>query len=46
MRRYLIPALAALLYFSEGFPFGILNETVNTYLSLSRVQLSTIGLIG
>jgi PAT family beta-lactamase induction signal transducer AmpG len=45
-RRYVIPALAALLYFSEGFPFGVLNETVNTYLSLSNVQLSTIGLIG
>ncbi|HET8796589.1 MAG TPA: MFS transporter [Thermoanaerobaculia bacterium] len=45
-RRWSIPALAALLYFSEGFPFGIVNETVNLYLSFAKVNLTTIGIIG
>lgn len=44
--RIAIPALAAILYFSQGFPFGIVSETVNTYLSFARVDLKTIGLIG
>ncbi|MFP5246915.1 MAG: MFS transporter [Thermoanaerobaculia bacterium] len=41
-----IPSLAAILYFSEGFPFGIVNETVNLYLSFAKVDLATIGLVG
>jgi PAT family beta-lactamase induction signal transducer AmpG len=45
-RRWSIPALAALLYFSEGFPFGIVNETVNLYLSFAKVNLTTIGIVG
>lgn len=45
-RRFLIPALASTLYFSQGFPFGIVNETVNLYLSFTKVPLSTIGLFG
>ena len=44
--RYAIPALASILYFSQGFPFGIVNETVNTYLSFQKVSLPQIGLIG
>ncbi|HYI13695.1 MAG TPA: MFS transporter [Thermoanaerobaculia bacterium] len=44
--RYTIPALASILYFSQGFPFGIVNETVNLYLSAAKVDLGTIGLIG
>lgn len=44
--RLTIPALAAILYFSQGFPFGIVNETVNTYLSFAKVSLPKIGLIG
>jgi MFS transporter, PAT family, beta-lactamase induction signal transducer AmpG len=44
--RWFIPALAAVLYFSEGFPFGIVNETVNLYLSYAKVSLPKIGLIG
>lgn len=46
MKRWTIPALAACLYFSEGFPFGIVNETVNLYLSFAKVNLATVGLIG
>ena len=44
--RFAIPALASILYFSQGFPFGIVNETVNTYLSFEKVSLPKIGLIG
>lgn len=44
--RYALPAFAAVLYFSQGFPFGIVNEGVNTYLSFAKVPLSTIGLVG
>lgn len=44
--RYLIPTLASILYFSQGFPFGIVNDTVNTHLSFAKVPLAQIGLIG
>ncbi|HEV7238911.1 MAG TPA: MFS transporter [Thermoanaerobaculia bacterium] len=44
--RYALPAFAAVLYFSQGFPFGIVNEGVNTYLSFAKVDLATIGLVG
>lgn len=44
--RIAIPALACILYFSEGFPFGIVSETVNLYLAFARVDLATIGLVG
>jgi PAT family beta-lactamase induction signal transducer AmpG len=43
--RYAIPALACILYFSEGFPFGIATDGVNTYFSFAKVDLATIGLI-
>ncbi len=46
LKRWTIPALAACLYFSEGFPFGIVNETVNLYLSFTKVDLATVGFIG
>jgi PAT family beta-lactamase induction signal transducer AmpG len=45
-RRWLIPSLAAVLYFGQGFPFGIVNETVNLYLSVAKVDLRTVGLVG
>ncbi len=44
-QRFTIPALACILYFSEGFPFGIVSETVNLYLAFANVDLTTIGLI-
>src|SRR5688500_12729902 len=43
--RFTIPALAAILYFSQGFPFGVVDRTLNLYLSVSNVPLSTIGLL-
>jgi PAT family beta-lactamase induction signal transducer AmpG len=44
-QRFVIPALACILYFSEGFPFGAVSETVNLYLAFAKVDLTTIGLI-
>lgn len=45
-QRLKIPALAAVLYFAQGFPFGIVNETVNLYLSFAKIPLGAIGLVG
>lgn len=44
--RWGIPALASILYFSQGFPFGVVNEGVNLYLSFAKVDLGTVGLVG
>ncbi len=44
--RWGLPALATILYFSQGFPFGIVTETVNLYLSFAGVPLATVGLVG
>jgi MFS transporter, PAT family, beta-lactamase induction signal transducer AmpG len=44
-QRYLLPAVASLLYFSQGFPYGVVTETLNLYLSVAQVPLSTIGLL-
>lgn len=43
--RFVVPALAALLSFSEGFPFGIVTELVPLYLRTERVSLTQIGLL-
>lgn len=45
-RAWTFPALASVLYFSEGFPFGIVTETINLYLSFTGVSLATVGLAG
>ena len=37
-------AIAAVLYFSEGFPFGIVNDLVPVYLRIEHIELKTIGL--
>jgi len=42
--RWSIPALAAVLYFSEGLPYGIVNDTVNLYLAANGISLEKIGL--
>lgn len=39
-----VGALAAVLYFSEGFPFGIVKELTPLYLRVEHVQLKFIGL--
>jgi PAT family beta-lactamase induction signal transducer AmpG len=43
--RLLIPSLAGVLYFSEGFPFGIVNELFNLYLPAIGVPLERVGFI-
>lgn len=44
--RFAIPTIAAILYFSQGFPYGLVNETVNLYLAAMHIPLGTIGLAG
>ena len=41
---FTLGAIAAVLYFSEGFPFGIVNDLVPLYLRLEHIGLKTIGL--
>jgi PAT family beta-lactamase induction signal transducer AmpG len=43
--RWLIPALAGILYFSEGLPFGIVKEFVPMYLRFQHVDLAKITLL-
>ncbi|MHB0971027.1 MAG: MFS transporter [Thermoanaerobaculia bacterium] len=38
-------AFAAVLYFSEGFPFGLVTELLPLYLRLTGASLATIGLL-
>jgi len=35
-----------MLYFSEGLPYGIVNELAPLYLRMQHVQLAAIGLLG
>ena len=39
-----IGSIAAILYFSEGLPYGIVKELAPLYLRVEHVQLKTIGL--
>ena len=39
-----IGSIAALLYFSEGLPYGIVKELAPLYLRVEHVELKTIGL--
>ena len=45
MRPKHLSVLIAILYFNQGFPFGIFDRTLNLYLSVSHVPLATIGLL-
>lgn len=44
-RHGILAFLAALFYFSEGFPFGIVNELLPLYLRSSGVSLTQIGFL-
>jgi len=37
--------VAGLLYFSEGLPFGIVNDLLPVYLRVHHVELTTIGFL-
>ena len=39
------PAIAALLYFSQGFPFGIVDQLLPLYMRTQNVSLPKIGLV-
>ena len=39
-----VGTIAAILYFSEGLPFGIVKELVPLYLRVEHVELKVIGL--
>ena len=39
-------AMVALLYFSEGLPFGLINNALSVYFRLKKISLEEIGLLG
>jgi PAT family beta-lactamase induction signal transducer AmpG len=43
--QIVIPSIAAILYFSQGLPYGFVTETLNVYASAARVSLTEIGLL-
>jgi PAT family beta-lactamase induction signal transducer AmpG len=43
-RPFALGAIAAVLYFSEGLPFGIVTDLVPVYLRIEHIELKTIGL--
>lgn len=42
---FTVASIATLLYFSEGFPFGIVTELLPIYLRVEHVQLISIGFL-
>ncbi|HLJ75475.1 MAG TPA: MFS transporter, partial [Thermoanaerobaculia bacterium] len=42
--KFSVGAIVAVLYFSEGLPYGIVKELAPLYLRVEHVQLKTIGL--
>ncbi len=43
--RWFVPAVAGLLYFSEGFPYGLVTELFPAYLRFHGVPLKEIGFL-
>lgn len=43
--RWQLPAIVAILYFSQGFPFGIYDRTMGIYLRQQNVSLAEIGFV-
>ena len=44
-KRLVVPSLAAGLYFSQGFPFGVATYALPLYLSVNGVSATQIGLL-
>lgn len=44
-KRLVVPTLAAGLYFSQGFPFGVASYALPLYLSVNGVSATQIGLL-
>ncbi|MCJ7494789.1 MAG: MFS transporter, partial [Deltaproteobacteria bacterium] len=38
-------AVVALLYFSEGLPFGLINNALSVYFRVKKISLEEIGLL-
>lgn len=43
--RWFVPSVAAILYFSEGFPYGLVTELFPAYLRFHGVSLKQIGFL-
>ncbi|HVG23354.1 MAG TPA: MFS transporter [Thermoanaerobaculia bacterium] len=43
--RWQLPAIVAILYFTQGFPFGIYDRTMGIYLRQQHVSLAQIGFV-
>ncbi|HET7712577.1 MAG TPA: MFS transporter [Thermoanaerobaculia bacterium] len=43
-KKWFLPGLAGVLYFSQGFPFGVFEELMPLYLRTQGVSLTQIGL--
>jgi PAT family beta-lactamase induction signal transducer AmpG len=43
--RLRIGAIATVLYFSEGFPYGVVKDLVPVYLRFHHIELQSIGLL-
>jgi len=43
--RWFVPAVAGILYFSEGFPYGLVTELFPAYLRFHQVPLKEIGFL-
>ena len=43
--RWQLPTIVAILYFSQGFPFGIYDRTMGIYLRQQNVSLAEIGFV-
>lgn len=43
--RWQLPTIVAILYFSQGFPFGIYDRTMGIYLRQQHVSLAEIGFV-
>jgi PAT family beta-lactamase induction signal transducer AmpG len=43
--RFAVPATAAILYFSQGLPYGFVTETLNLYASAQKISLTSIGIL-
>ncbi len=43
--RWFAPAIATILYFSQGFPFGVVDQLLPLYMRVQHVSLAKIGLL-
>ena len=44
-RAWFAPTIAAVLYFAQGFPFGIVDQLLPLYMRVQNISLTNIGLV-